>query len=344
LAAGDSGGGVKLAQEERALRQMMTRFVEASFALRFGSPEQAASQMAEAVTLGSAASAERNAGFDASAELSRADGFDVHLSLPDSIRAFAALSQITAGEPAKAIRTIVAITSPDTAIPGSEDWVFSQFGQKAIRECVASLQSPLAAYAMAASLEAVIDRVDLARLDEMQPLLQLAIDAQKSTDTLLAATRVAGRYPHIHELNNQLGQRLSNPQYHQENAATAIAKGAISEAIDGLRAALRRQPREHMLWEQLLSLEIGRLTGEHSATGVLQLKKELEYAGRVGLITKYQQNFYSGELCVLQGHFAEATTLFEQAAMCSKTSLERALAIAKVTAARIRKPEVASNL
>lgn len=336
LAAGDSGGGAKLAQEERALRQMMTRFVEASFALRFGSPEQAASQMAEAVTLGNSATDERKAQFDASTELNRADGFDVHISLPDSIRAFAALSQITAGEPETALRTLVAIAMPEAKLPGGGDWVLSAAGQKVIKESLAKIQSPLAAYAMAAALELFVDRIDLSRIEEMQPLLQLAVAAQKQTESLLAATRVAGRYPHIQDLTAQLALRLGNPQYHQENAANSIAKGDVSGAIAGLRSALRRQPRELALWEQLFTLEIGRLSTSKSPAVIQSLREELTTASALGLIQPFQQHFFAGELLASTGDYASAAISFERAAGAADSASRKALATARATSSRLR--------
>lgn len=343
LAAGDSGGGAKLAQEERALRQMMTRFVEASFALRFGSPEQAANQMSEAVSLGNAARDERKEGFDASTELSRADGFDVHISLPDSIRAFAALSQITAGAPATAIRTLVAITSPEAQLPGGDDWMLSSAGQRAIAESLSKIQSPLAGYAMASALDVVVDRVDLSQVEKMQPILQLAASAQRQTETLLTATRVAGRYPHIKELNRQLALRLSNPTYHQENATAAIAKGDVSGAISGLRSALRRQPKEPSLWEQLLTLEMNQLARDPSARKISELRKELDKASRLNFLSVYQQSFYAGELCLVEGRFDEAAKYFEHASHSTSSASERARAIARATMARLRAQRTAAS-
>jgi len=336
LAAGDSGGGVKLAQEERSLRQMMTRFVEASFALRFGSPEQAASQMTEAVALGSAATNERKAGFDASAELDRADGFDVHISLPDSIRAFAALSQTTAGEPATALRTLVAITSPEVTIPPDDGWLLAPAGQKLINESLSRIQSPLAAYAMASALEAVIDRVELSRVEQMQPLLQLAISAQKQTDSLLAASRVAGRYPHIQDLSRQLGRRLNDPEYHETQAAAAIAKGDTSGAIAGLKSALRRQPRALVLWQQLFSLELDRLGESPSPKSIQSLREELAIASSLSLIDPYQQAFFGGELSALASDYASAAVSYEKAIELADSTSRKALAAARATASRLR--------
>lgn len=336
LAAGDSGGGAKLAQEERALRQMMTRFVEASFALRFGSPEQAANQMSEAVSLGNAARDERKEGFDASTELSRADGFDVHISLPDSIRAFAALSQTTAGEPATALRTLVAITSPDAKIPAGDDWLLSPAGQRLIGESTSKIQSPLAAYALAAALEAVIDRVELSRVDEMQPLIQLAIKAQKQADALLTATRVAGRYPHIQELNWQLGQRLTDPSFHLANATRAIAAGALTEAREGLRAAIRRQPRAQALWRQLLALEVSRLQNDNEPHAVRALRRELDNASQLDLLDPFTSHFFAGELSLLENNVTRAASDFDTASKFAQTPQQRAQAIARATASRLR--------
>jgi tetratricopeptide (TPR) repeat protein len=343
LAAGDSGGGAKLAQEERALRQMMTRFVEASFALRFGSPEQAASQMAEAVTLGNSATDEREAHFDASTELSRADGFDVHISLPDSIRAFAALSQITAGQPETALRTLVEITSPGAKIPPGDDWLASPAGHKLVRQSLSRIHSPLAGYAMASALESVVDRVDLSRVVETQPLLELAIRAQKQTESLLSATRIAGRYPHIQELSLQLGRRLSDPDFHRKQAAAAVETGNVPAAISGLRAALRRQPKESSLWQMLLTLHVNQLAIAYSDRKATELREELAIATRLDLLTPYHKYFFAGELLFLQGQYDEAAKQFESALESATSASDRACAVAKVTTARLRTPRKATT-
>jgi hypothetical protein len=343
LKAGESGGGAKLAQEERALRQMMTRFVEASFALRFGSPEQAATQMAEAVALGGSATGERTAQFDASAELNRADGFDVHLSLPDSIRAFAALSQVTTGEPGTAVRTLVAINSPDEKIPTGDEWLVTPAGQKLVAESLSRIQSPLAGYAMASALEAVVDRTDLSRAVETQPILELAIRAQKQTESLLSATRVAGRYPHINELNRQLAGRLSDPDFHQKQAAAAIESGNVLGAIAGLRSALRRQPKESALWQMLLSLQVNQLAADYSDRAVTELRDEIAIATQSNLLTPYHKHFFAGELLFLQERYDEAAKQFEIALALATLASDRACAVAKATTARLRAPLAATT-
>jgi hypothetical protein len=292
--------------------------------------------MNEAVLLGRTRPDERNAAFDATAELNRADGFDVHISLPDSIRAFAALSQTTAGEPAIALRTLVSITSPDAKLPAGDDWVLSSAGKKAVGHAVEKVQSPLVAYAFAAALEMVVDHVDLSRVGDMQPLVQLAADAQKQTESLLTATRVAGRYPHVQELSRQLGRRLNDPAYHRGLAADAIARGDVRGALSGLRAALKRQPHATTLWDQLLSLEVSSVQLKKDVEVISSLRKEMHLASELGYLTQYQRNFYDGEFFSIERDYPHACACFEKAVTLSKTSDERTLATARATSARLR--------
>ena len=336
LASGGDGGEGKLAQEERSLRQMMTRFVEASFALRFGEQHEAALQMEEAVRLHADSANAAEGGFDASAELARADGFDAHISLPDTIRAFAALSQTNAGEPESALRTLLAITSPDNEVPATPGWVLSPEGQKVTQQAIETVQSPLAAFALAVTLEEVVDGVELSRVEEVAPILELAGKAQSRTSVLLDTPRIAGRYPHIVSLNNQLGLRLSDPVHHQDVAAELRGKGDVAGAIVAIRSAIRRQPRQQSLWKLLFTLEIGRLSSEPSAELIEELRAELLEANQLGLLNEYQRYFYSGELSFLSEEYAEAALQFDQAAGIAETELERGQAFAKATLARLR--------
>lgn len=336
LAAGDSGGSGKLAQEERALRQMMTRFVEASFALRFGDQQSAADQMEEAVRLHTATSSKKGSQFDASSELQQADGFDVHISLPDSIRAFAAMSQTNTGNPEEALRTLLAITIPEPSLPTALGWPLTEDGKNLVNQAISKSQSPLVALALALALEEVVDGVDISDVEMVEPLIVLAIKSQMRTSELLEATRVADRYPHIISLNRQLGMRLKDANHHQAIAQAKQAKGDIIGAIAALRAAIRRQPREQLLWKTLLSLEVNRISADPTNATITDLRAEVREAAKLDLLDDYQSHFYSGELNFLEKHYSEAATQFDQAAAIAATETEKAQAIAKAAIARIR--------
>ena len=336
LAAGDSGGSGKLAQEERALRQMMTRFVEASFALRFGDQQSAADQMEEAVRLHTATSSKKGSQFDASSELQQADGFDVHISLPDSIRAFAAMSQTNTGNPEEALRTLLAITIPEPSLPTALGWPLTEDGKNLVNQAISKSQSPLVALALALALEEVVDGVDISDVEMVEPLIVLAVKSHMRTSELLKAARVADRYPHIIFLNTQLGMRLKDANHQQAVAQAKQAKGDIIGAIAALRAAIRRQPREQLLWKTLLSLEVNRISADPTNAAITDLRAEVKQAAKLGLLDDYQSHFYSGELNFLEKRYSEAATQFDQAAAIAATETEKAQAIAKAAIARIR--------
>ena len=336
IASTDADGGAKLAQEERAMRQMMTRFVEASFALRFGSPEQAAVQMSEAAALSIQGPQGVASAFDASSELARADGFDVHISLPDSIRAFAALAKMSVGESEAALRILVLLTNPNAQFPEGASWYQTTLGKQLLADAVLQVQSPLVAYAIAAGLEALVDLVPLDRVREIQPILKIATDAQKKTDSLLASSRVGDRYPHIQSLSTNLRLRFNNPEYHRERATSAVHRGDLKEAVEGLRSALRRQSNQESLWSQLFHLEIQRLSTRPSADANGEVRKEILLASELGFINVYQQSFFEGQILMLEGKFADAATCFDNAAHAQSSDREKMLAVALATSSRLK--------
>jgi hypothetical protein len=242
LRGNGAGQAEKLVAEERATRQAMTRFVEACFTMEFGSPTQATEQFRiahEMAQRGSDAATAANA-----ADLMRvADGFDVAITLPESMGAFETLGFVAAGKHDEALRRAVALSkqqvgASDLAAADDTPIDFDAFGREA-----ASFHSPLVAYAVLRALDARLDAVPLGQDAARSSVLRALRACHARCSQLLDTARQRDRYPHIVELITETGRELDNP-------ATFASAGDVPT----VERALRRHPATTSLWNRYFDL------------------------------------------------------------------------------------------
>jgi hypothetical protein len=242
LRGNGAGQAAKLVAEERATRQAMTRFVEACFTMEFGSPTQATEQFRIAHDMAQRGSDAATAA-DAAELMRVADGFDVAITLPESMGAFETLGFVAAGKHDEALRRAVLLSkqqggSSDLAPAAGKPIDFDAFASEA-----ASFHSPLVAYAVLRALDARLDAVPLGQDPARSGVLRALRACHARCSQLLDTARQRDRYPHIVELVTEVGRELDNP-----------ATFASAEDVPTVERALRRHPAATSLWNRYFDL------------------------------------------------------------------------------------------
>lgn len=242
LLRGDGEGqAAKLVAEERSTRQAMTRFVEACFAMEFGAPTQATEQFRIARDM-----AERGSGVEKAADAAEmmrvADGFDVAITLPESMAAFETLGLVAAGRQDEALRSAVMLARSQA---GRTDRgaAGETIDFNAVAGDVAALHSPLVAYALAQALGARLDAVALGRDPARADVLQVLRTCHARCVALLDTARQRDRYPHLVQLVATQGRELDDP--------AAFVPAVNAAAIE---RGLRRHPAAAALWNAYFEL------------------------------------------------------------------------------------------
>ncbi len=311
--ASRSDGDTKVAIEERQLRQMMQRFVEASLTMELGAPSAAADEMAEALKLADSANPTNPGPVDAARLLAQADGFDVKTTLRDSVHAFKVLSDLAANRPKEAVSAALQATTPElfqTSPPPAIDDIFDR---PQLRAAIQRLQSPLTAFALGMSLERYVDSLGGAGSDKQDRLLQLAQAAQDRTAELLQSLRAQTRYPHFVQLNVDARRRLASPDFFLDAAKQARSRGDLSQAILRLQEGVRRHRKSQPVWQSLFETEIEQVRrGQATRDGYQVVLKELADAESQGVLTVESVNLFRGMLNERLGDFTGALNAYEQ--------------------------------
>ncbi len=243
LLRGDGAGqAAKLVAEERAARQAMTRFVEACFTMEFGAPTRATEQFRIALDMAQRGSGAATAA-DAAEMMRVADGFDVAITLPESMAAFETLGLVAAGKHDEALRRAVALSRqqagrPEPPGPAGKLTDFDTLAGEA-----ASFHSPLVTYAVMRALDARLDAMPLGQDPDRAGVLRALRAYQARCSQLLDTARQRDRYPHVIQLVTEAGRELSDPVMFES-----------AHNVPALERALRRHPATTSLWNRYLGL------------------------------------------------------------------------------------------
>lgn len=241
LRGNGEGQAAKLVAEERSARQAMTRFVEACFAMEFGAPTQATEQFRIARDIAERGNGTAQAA-DASEMMRGADGFDVAITLPESMAAFETLGLVAAGKHDEALRSGAMLARSQA---GRTDRVGAAEGVDfgTLAGDVASLHSPLVAYALAKALGARLDAMAIGRDPARADVLQMLRACHSRCVALLDTARQRDRYPHLVQMVVDQGRELDDPK--------AFLPAVNVAAVE---RGLRRHPSSTALWNAYFEL------------------------------------------------------------------------------------------
>ena len=243
LLRGDGAGqAAKLVAEERSTRQAMTRFVEACFTMEFGAPTQATEQFRIAQDMAQRGSNAATAA-DAAEMMRVADGFDVAITLPESMAAFETLGLVAAGKQDEALRRAVALSKQQVGRPEPPGVAGDTTDFDTLAGEAASFHSPLVAYAVMRALDSRLDAKPLGQ-DPARAAVLLALRAcQTRCSQLLDTARQRDRYPHVVQLVTDAGRELNDP-----------ATFESAQCLQTVERALRRHPATTSLWNRYFDL------------------------------------------------------------------------------------------
>ena len=243
LLRGDGAGqAAKLVAEERAARQAMTRFVEACFTMEFGAPTRAIEQFRIALDMAQRGSGAATAA-DAAEMMRVADGFDVAITLPESMAAFEMLGLVAAGKHDEALQRAVAISKQQAGRPEPPGSAGTLTAFDALAGEAASFHSPLVTYAVMRALDARLDAMPLGQDPDRAGVLRALRACQARCIQLFDTARQRDRYPHVIQLVTEAGRELSDP-----------ATFESAHNVPTLERALRRHPATTSLWNRYFDL------------------------------------------------------------------------------------------
>jgi hypothetical protein len=328
------GGYVKLANEERQRRHMVTRCIEAMFTLRFGEPLAGAKQMEEAVESGTAAGGDKKGQLVDAAELSAgADGFDAQVTLPDTVRAFGVLSDVEAKRFSQAVAKAVSLASKNKVMVADVMALTSE----QLAECLESIQSPLVAFSYAKALEAYAVQIPLAESLELRSLLlEASLKAYERGAQFLEAERLSARFPHVVALINNATANLTSPDVYREQVVDLAASRRLPEAIALATDGLGRHPKHQGLWRAYFQAQIeqARITLGDDPEGLKRLVTELTTTRERDLLSAYEAAFNTATILELMDKRMEAELKYKEAQGLAANPQERIQATSN--AARLR--------
>lgn len=327
------GGNAKLANQERQRRQMVTRCLEAMFTTRFGAPAAGAEQMEQAIEAGLATS-ETSDAIDPAQLSAGADGFDAKVTLVDTVRCFAVLSDIQAQRASKALSKAIALASHDELILKNTDLVTVQH----LQACTSNIQSPLVAFSLGRAIEAVCEQSSPAeQIEQRNAFAQQALLAFKRGRELLNADRLAVRYPHLLALVDRSIDQLSNPEAYVGQVAELAKQQRTAESLEIATQGLARHPLEKSLWVAYFQARIKQAVAQNNSddASLGLILQEVGSAGKRKLLSPYDSAFNSGKILDLLGRQHEARSQYQSAAELATTPSQRIAASSHIGRLRI---------
>jgi hypothetical protein len=334
LATRSGESGTKLALEERQYRELVTRFLEGMFTLKFGDANIAADQMATALKLG-----QKRVGdsgeiglIDAGDRLMQTDGFDDQVTLQDSVKSFKAIADIEAGRPELALVECIRLIIPSASIAKADD-----LHQFEIDSAIDNVQSPLVGYALASALERYAITQQTKQPTRQEMLLKSASNAFAKLAQQLRTLRMQDRYPNLVALVNEANGRLESPDIYKNEAVKLRNRGDFDGSISKLESGIERHPNSEALWSLLLESQLEQvLRGDAPQNTLSQLLSRVGEASKQKRISPFKQSYYSGLLFDKMGRTKESLAAFESMLTTADRPQDRVRAKAKISELRIR--------
>ncbi len=327
------GGHLKLANQERQRRQMVTRCLEAMFTSRFGKPAEGAQQMEQAVRMG-VGTAGQSTNLRASDLSASADGFDAKVSLPDTLRAFSVLADIEAGQFSGALTKAVAVASKDRVRVDAPESLTTQQSQT----CIQGIESPLIAFTYAKALEAFLSALPPTQeIERRQWLSQQALAAYQKGKQMLDAQRLAVRYPHLISLIDEAIQNLRDSDGYQQQAVELLASQKVPAALAVALDGLARHPDNKALWNTYFQCRIRQAdqAGEGAMAELRGLVQEFDEAQQLDLLDAFSAASGTAQVFELLGDLKHAEQRYRLAEQLSSTAAQRIAAVSNAERLRV---------
>jgi hypothetical protein len=237
------GQAMRLAHEERQIRQVLTRFLDGAFAQAAGNRQTAARQMAGALELAGAAGGLLAPGtpLDAGHLLDSGDDSDAKQAILRTLRSYAALGYAQAGQGSRALAEAIRACLGDVLPTAGDAATTAAITPARVEQAIHASEDPLLAYALGTALE--VQAASQPAADAARTWFQLALQAHRRARTLFeAAPAEAQRHAAPADANARALARLESPASDLEQAHRLCQTDRAGEAVALLREAMRRHP------------------------------------------------------------------------------------------------------
>lgn len=244
----EDASNLRLAQEERFLRQGLQRFLPAALALKFGSSQQAAASLQGVMMeLGRA---EHH--WSPQTALDIQETRDVRDQLQAEGRVLAVMGLIGAEQYSVALRYALSKWYPDLT-----DEKLANLPVSDIQKSTSQINDPVLAFAVALAAEEYATRSLPATSKPCREYLTLALNLQRLAAQLLQ--QGAGqreRFPYLVQMTETAQSRLNSPDYYLNEAIRLRRELLLGEARTVLDAGTRRHPQARSLRDALIDTMI----------------------------------------------------------------------------------------
>jgi hypothetical protein len=300
--------GLRVAAEERQLRELASRVAEGLAALRLGAADAAARQMKSSLEQVEALSGEPPV--DAGRLLDRKEE-DARATLRTHARALAVLTLIAGGQPEVAVREAFKLSPAGVTVRKPDD-----LDPADVRVAAAAITDPLAAYALGLAVEEYATTKVPPGSARARALLAEAAAVQRRTQELLKKSpALRERYPQVELLTAQALERLTAPESYVAAARRLRKESQVPDAVRVVEEGLRRHPDEEALQEEriLARLDEADLAPARPAAAVQKTVADAERASKDGVLKDARGLIALGEAHERLGQDAEALAAYRRA-------------------------------
>ncbi len=311
---------IKLAVEERQLRDLMAHFVEGAVAIRLGEAEAAAKLMGNALKQVESTGPGQTPMIDAAKLLDKREA-DARAALMVRARTMAVLTLIAGKQYDQAL-----LEALRPALPEIDASQLSTLTAAQMKKAVESATEPLACYGLGLALEEYAVAKFEAGNAAAREMLAQALAAQKQTEKLLQQSALLrDRYPQIVALNSKARERLTDPLSYVTAAQKLRREFRIAEATQLLNEGMRRHPdsqvlRNELIYCQIDEAELAEGGGQTQLTAALKQAQQEQQAGRFKDAKSY---LTLGDLHERLGHQAEAVDAYKKALQAAPNEADR---------------------
>ncbi|MDR0706129.1 MAG: hypothetical protein LBF88_14240 [Planctomycetaceae bacterium] len=306
----------KIAAEEQTLRTILSKFIEGTFTLQFGEPQQASEQFERALSESQTINI-KQANRIAAEAFDKSNGFDTEISFRETLAAYSILADIAANKKERALENCLKLLNTD---------------KSNIVSAIPNVQSPLLALALAKTLDEFVLATGIIFSEEKKQYLTLAKQAFQRGSEINNLPKLKKQYPHIAALIQLGNDWYANDKYFLNQLAANPQK-----AQEIISLGLKRHPTSRELWEQYIVLQYRQLQFRKVSVEDYQtLLNELVKAQQDKLLNLFVYYYYEGVLRDRLNQNAEALIAFEHAVQCAETPIDVIKAKAKAGELRTR--------
>jgi hypothetical protein len=300
--------GLKVAAEERQLRELVGRVAEGLAAMKLGAADAAAKQMK--ATLAQVEALSGDAPVDAGKLLDQREA-DARAALRTRARALAVLTLVAGNQPDVAALEALKLSTAKLNVATADELTDAK-----VRQAAAGIDDPLASYALALAVEEHAATKLKPGSASARALLAEAARLQTGIKGQLAKSPpLRERYPQVELLTAQAIERLTRPGSYVARARQLRVGAQATDAVRVIEEGLRRHPGERDLQQEriLAKLDEAELSGSHDRELLRKVVAEAAKASKDGVLKDARGLIALGEAHERLGEYDDAIAAYRKA-------------------------------